>query len=1260
MALLNTTPQQHPTNSSSSTPPTPTASALSPTPLNPRTISNPIPSTPPLHLPSRKLPRGRPVTGQTVVYDVDLRLPGENQPQLEVTPITKYVSDPALVVGRQIAVNSTYICYGLKLGAIRILNINTASRALLKGHSQRVTDMAFFKEEVHLLASVSVDGRVFVWKISEGPDEDKQQITGQKIIDIQITGEGALVHPRVCWHSHKQEYLVVSIGKHVLKIDTTKVRKDEAVSAEQATECPINKLIDGVQLVGKHDGEVTDLSMCQWMTTRLVSSSTDGTVKVWEDRKELPLAVMRPHDGQPVYAAIFLIASDRPNHINLITAGPMNREVKIWASTSEEGWLLPSDTESWQCTQTLLLKSTAEPRAEDAFFNQVLALPRAGLILLANAKRNAIYAVHIEYGPYPAATHMDYIAEFTVTMPILSLTGTSDDGEHVVQVYCVQTQAIQQYALDLCQCLPSTPENTPGTNHDMDTPSSDAFGSADPHRVNASSEIPIASDAPRMLMPGSKSENSLLPRYPSNLGVPEFSGGLELPSSYVEPKQTVLAPVTTDSTNVRVASPLPSSPRMTGFTSPSESVEFSLPVNVHGVHQPASDYSFDRKVDSVPSNLRSIPSWEDGLKKDEKEAFQNDTSMASNPPIMFKHPTHLITPSEILSRAVSSTENTQVTEVIHGESKASSSNDREGINVEAEVMETGGNTVDSESNRGRKKEKTFCSQASSLGHGMASERFALSRETSLEMQRSDAAGITDALDRSQSAVEEEALDSTEDMPQKVSESVTEALSPKPTIPASRGKKQKEKYSQVSGPSSPSPSLGNLRDSPIEPESNSGVPSVESELSQILSLQNQLLSTQKEMQKQMPTQLAVLINKEARRLEASLVRAMEKSVKANNDALWARIQEENAKREKLEQERMQHITSSISNGPNKDFPGLLERTLKKELTALGQGVARLLTPILEKSIYSSITESFQRGVGDKAVSQLEKSVNAKLEATVARQIQAQFQTSGKQALQDTLRSCVEALMVPAFELSCKAMFEQIDMVFQKGLVEHTVAAQQHFDSTHSPTTLALREALSSAASITQSLSGELADGQRKLLALAAAGSSSEAVNSLGAQLSKRPVGGIHELQGAPIQHEPPVDPTKELSRMIAERKFGDAFNAALQRSDVFIVSWLCSQVDLQGILATHPLPLSQGVLLALLQQLACDVSNNTSQKLTWMRDVAMAINPTDPVIALHVRPIFEQVYQILHHHCSLPATTPAELSNIKLVMHVINSMLMSCK
>jgi enhancer of mRNA-decapping protein 4 len=150
--------------------------------------------------------------------------------------------------------------------------------------------------------------------------------------------------------------------------------------------------------------------------------------------------------------------------------GPLNREVKIWSSSDNEGWLLPSDSEeTWRCTQTLELVSSLEHKHEEAFFNQVAVLPQASLILLANAKKNAIYAVHVEYGPDPASTRLDYIADFTVAMPILSLTGTygsQPDGEQVVQVYCVQTMAIQQYGLELSLCLPPTADNT-GLGRDL-------------------------------------------------------------------------------------------------------------------------------------------------------------------------------------------------------------------------------------------------------------------------------------------------------------------------------------------------------------------------------------------------------------------------------------------------------------------------------------------------------------------------------------------------------------------------------------------------------------------------------------------------------------------------------------------------------------------------------------------------------------------------------------------------------------------------
>lgn len=64
----------------------------------------------------------------------------------------------------------------------------------------------------------------------------------------------------------------------MLKIDTIKLGRGKEFSADEPVKCPVEKPIDGVQLVGKHDAEVTDLSISQWMITRLVSGSKDGMV----------------------------------------------------------------------------------------------------------------------------------------------------------------------------------------------------------------------------------------------------------------------------------------------------------------------------------------------------------------------------------------------------------------------------------------------------------------------------------------------------------------------------------------------------------------------------------------------------------------------------------------------------------------------------------------------------------------------------------------------------------------------------------------------------------------------------------------------------------------------------------------------------------------------------------------------------------------------------------------------------------------------
>ncbi|KAI3810169.1 hypothetical protein L1987_19779 [Smallanthus sonchifolius] len=1176
------------------------------TPVIPSQSSMSLPSVPthnpnfnasspgPLRMPSSKLPKGRHLIGDRVVYDIDVRLPGEVQPQLEVTPITKYGSDPNLVLGRQIAVNKTYICYGLKPGTIRVLNINTALRSLLKGLVQRVTDMSFFAEDVHLLASTSMDGRVYVWKILEVPDEDdKPQITGEIVIAVQILG-GEPVHPRVCWHCHKQEVLVVGIGNRILRFDTTKVGRGKVYSAEEPLKCTVDKLIDGIHFVGKHDGEITDISMCQWMTTRLVSASVDGTIKIWDDRKPSPIAVLRPHDGLPVMSVTFLTAPHRPDHIILITGGPLNREVKIWASEGEEGWLLPSDADSWHCTQTLELKSSAESRIEDAFFNQVVALSQSGLLLLANAKRNAIYAIHLDYGPNPETTRLDYIAEFTVTMPILSFTGTSDllpNGYNIVQVYCVQTQAIQQYALDLAQCLPP--------------PFYDIYeksGSTVSHDATIIGLEPSG---------GKLDEMSQASPGPSPRHCPDGASAL----SPNELKDT-----DTDVSCIESPPPVQLSSKLSGKVS-----DFRSPSGRFEPRQQLNGYD-DQKImgELQLETARSNTSNAALLDDDDDRA------------VKFKHPTHLVTPAELM--ATSSSEVNHV-DAMHDVTVNSDTQNAEvevkvvgemGMNQNADIalkIELNGFSYEE-----KEKSRTFSSQASGLG---------------LDMARDNESKQLDQIADAQDEVDDVATDLAGSV-EMVATGVVQSVGP-----SSREKKKKKKSAQVSGQSSSS-SILKSTNSYDELGVSSSIPSAEVILSQIQSMQqtlNQVLINQKEIQKQIPVVSAVPITKEGKRIEAAIGKSMEKIHKANSDAYWARFQEEFAKQEKSNKDHHQQISNSASNG-HKEFLAASEKMLKKEMAAVVPVVGRSVIPIVEKAVSTAVSEAFQRGIGDKAVNQLEKAVNSKLEATVSRQIQVQFQTSGKQALQEALRSSMEASVVPAFEMSCKSMFDQVDTTFHKGMIEHTTAIQQQVESMHSPLAFALRDTINSASSLSQTLNSEFAEGQRKLMALAVAGANSKSANPLISQLSNGPSGVFHE------KIEAPVDPTKELSRLAYEHKFEEAFTAALQRSDVRIVSWLCSQVDLQGILTSNPVPLSQGVLLSLLQQLACDIGNDTSKKLGWMMDVVVAIKPMDGIIAMHVRPIFEQVYSILNHQMSVPTTSVAELSSIRVVMKLVNSTLRS--
>ncbi len=55
------------------------------------------------------------------------------------------------------------------------------------------------------------------------------------------------------------------------------------------------------------------------------------------------------------------------------------------------------------------------------------------------------------------------------------------------------------------------------------------------------------------------------------------------------------------------------------------------------------------------------------------------------------------------------------------------------------------------------------------------------------------------------------------------------------------------------------------------------------------------------------------------------------------------------------------------------------------------------------------------------------------------------------------------------------------------------------------------------------------------------------------------------------------------------RYEEAFGRVLDMADVNRVTWLCQQLDAAQLLNQEPLPLSQSVLLSLMQQLGSDLS-----------------------------------------------------------------------
>ncbi len=95
-------------------------------------------------------------------------------------------------------------------------------------------------------------------------------------------------------------------------------------------------------------------------------------------------------------------------------------------------------------------------------------------------------------------------------------------------------------------------------------------------------------------------------------------------------------------------------------------------------------------------------------------------------------------------------------------------------------------------------------------------------------------------------------------------------------------------------------------------------------------------------------------------------------------------------------------------------------------------------------------------------------------------------------------------------------------------------------------------------------------------------------------------------------------------MIRAGDLDGALSRVLERQDLPLVLWACTELGGAGVLAAEPCPLGQATLLSLLTFLSYDLTSDVDLKLGWIEAILKRLDVKEPDLAPHIRCVFPSV------------------------------------
>ncbi|XP_072242787.1 enhancer of mRNA-decapping protein 4 isoform X2 [Leuresthes tenuis] len=381
------------------------------------------------------------------------------------------------------------------------------------------------------------------------------------------------------------------------------------------------------------------------------------------------------------------------------------------------------------------------------------------------------------------------------------------------------------------------------------------------------------------------------------------------------------------------------------------------------------------------------------------------------------------------------------------------------------------------------------------------------------------------------------------------------------------------------------------------------------------------------------------------------------------AVMAQLEHVLMKHQEQEHRRLERVLSESQNHQQQ-----LQEQLSQQLShTLGSALTSRMDKVLREELKKTVPQTISKSL-EPVTGHLNNTIAAKLTAVevtlkdnVGKVVKSKNTTDaiGRAAaeamqgpIQAAYKDAFQSIVLPVFERGCQSMFQQINDSFKQGTQEYIQQLETHMKSrkqreqeTRDPMVGQLQQMIDSFQSSTDQLSNNItasvrAEVQHQMQMMVGnlqesilshvqrivKGEVSLAMKEQQAVVTSSIMQAMRSAAGTPVPtaHLDYQTQQANILQLLQQGQLNQAFQQALSATDLNLVLYVCETIDSQQVFGQHPCPLSQPVLLSLIQQLSSNLTTRSELKISYLEDAVMNLDHSDPLTRDHMASVLAQV------------------------------------